>query len=339
MNKSNKFFDELNFLNIFKLELEKINTLKELNLLRVKYFGKKGIISKKITRLQYLDLHDRKNFGKIINNIKCSMYIFFQQKKEILDKKESNKKEILQDIDISLPGRRKNIGSMHPITNIIYYIESIFRSFGFCVINKSFEIENQYYNFDALNIPVYHPARNTQDTFWFDSDRLLRTQTSNMQIHEIKKKHLPIQIIVPGKVYRKDNDYTHSPIFHQVEGLVIDKGANFSNLIWVIKNFLKCFFNKSMKIRFRSSYFPFTVLSTEVDIMTDQDHWLEVLGCGMVHPNILDRFDIDKKIYSGFAFGMGVERMIMLYYGINDLRLFFKNDIKFLKQFDRSRYY
>ncbi|CAL4319087.1 phenylalanine--tRNA ligase subunit alpha [Buchnera aphidicola] len=332
-------FNKSKFLSFFNVELKKIKNIQDLERLRVKYLGKQGIIVVEIKKIKYLQLSDRKHIGKMINDIKNMINKNIINKKLQLDKYKIKKNIDIDKIDVSLPGRRKNIGTMHPITKVIYQIESIFCNLGFNIINKNLEIENQYYNFDALNIPIFHPARNIQDTFWFDSNRLLRTQTSNMQIHEIEKKILPIKIIIPGKVYRRDYDQTHSPMFHQVEGLVIDKNITFSNLKWVIVNFLNIFFNQHMKIRFRSSYFPFTVLSSEVDIMSNKNNWLEVLGCGMVHPNILHRFGIDTDVYSGFAFGLGVERMVMLYYGINDLRVLLKNDLKFLQQFKRSRYF
>uniref|UniRef100_UPI003F5CC337 phenylalanine--tRNA ligase subunit alpha n=1 Tax=Buchnera aphidicola TaxID=9 RepID=UPI003F5CC337 len=321
------------------MDINVINDHKELENLRIKYLGKKGLIAHQINLLKHLPLVERKRFGKIINNVKHYIYTKINNKKIFLDDLLINKNISLNNLDLSLPGRRSNIGSMHPITSTIYYIERFFNSLGFDILSGGFELEDQYHNFDALNIPIYHPARNVQDTFWFDSNFLLRTQTSNMQIHEIKKNKFPIRMIISGKVYRKDSDKTHSPMFHQVEGLVIDKNVNFSNLKWVISNFLNDFFKKNIEIRFRSSYFPFTVLSCEVDIKSSDGSWLEVLGCGIVHPNILKRFNINSKLYSGFAFGIGVERIIMLYYGIKDLRCFFKNDIKFLSQFKKNRYF
>ncbi|QCI27390.1 phenylalanine--tRNA ligase subunit alpha [Buchnera aphidicola (Therioaphis trifolii)] len=329
----------MQFLKNFELELKLIKTKNQLNILKIKYLGKKGLISNYIKEFKILELEKRKYFLKKINYVKKYIKNIFDNERIKFDNLEINKKNRFKQIDISLPGRKKKLGAIHPITSFIYYIESIFSKFGFNIIKNGFEIEHQYYNFDALNIPISHPARNMQDTFWFNSDFLLRTQTSNMQIHEIKKKKLPIKIIVPGKVYRKDYDQTHSPMFYQIEGLIIDKNINFSHLKWIINIFLDIFFNKKMKIRFRSSYFPFTILSSEVDVMDENNTWLEILGCGMVHPNILKRFNIDINIYSGFAFGMGVERMIMLYYGINDLRLFLKNDLRFLKQFKKNRYF
>ncbi|CAL4042204.1 Phenylalanine--tRNA ligase alpha subunit [Buchnera aphidicola (Phyllaphis fagi)] len=334
-----KTINKNKFIQIFKKAIDIIENINDLEALRVQYLGKKGHIQLEINKLKGISSENRKDFGKLINDIKKYIQKEIKIKKLYLEDLKIQNKIFLEQIDISLPGRREDIGSMHPITQNIYYIESFFYKLGFDIIHGGLEIEDEFHNFEALNIPKYHPARNFQDTFWFDSVRLLRTQTSNMQIHIIKKKKLPIKIIVPGKVYRKDCDQTHSPIFHQIEGLVIDKNINFSHLKWIINHFLNDFFNKNVKIRFRSSYFPFTTLSSEVDIMQNNNSWLEILGCGMVHPNVLERFNIDSNIYSGLAFGIGIERIIMLYYGVQDLRLFLKNDLKFLKQFKRSRYY
>ncbi|WP_343128366.1 phenylalanine--tRNA ligase subunit alpha [Buchnera aphidicola (Takecallis taiwana)] len=324
---------------MFKTECSNVKTTTELDKLRIKYLGRKGLIPYYIKKFQSLVLIERKYFCKKINVVKNKIYTLINIKKIFLEDLYTQKKKNTPYIDISLPGRRSDIGAIHPITGMLYYIESIFCQLGFQIIYNGFEVEDQYHNFDALNIPVFHPARNMQDTFWFNANDLLRTQTSNMQIHALEKKKLPIKIIMPGKVYRKDYDQTHSPMFHQIEGLIIDKDISFSNLKWIIKNFLSIFFEKKMTFRFRASYFPFTVLSAEVDIMNHSNSWLEVLGCGMVHPNILKQFDIDTTIYSGLAFGMGIERMIMLYYGVNDLRAFLKNDLKFLQQFKQGRYY
>lgn len=339
MNKANIIFNDKKFFKNFTLEYNDITTKQELENLRIKYLGKKGLIPFYIKQFQCLTLIERKYFCKKLNDIKQNIQNFIKKKEIFFQDCDINQTRNIKKIDISLPGRKKYIGCMHPITSIIYYIESIFCKLGFKIISNGLEIEDQYHNFDALNMPVTHPARNIQDTFWFNANSLLRTQTSNMQIHALEKKILPIKIIVPGKVYRKDYDQTHSPMFHQIEGLIIDKEINFSNLKWIISNFLRIFFGKDMNIRFRASYFPFTVLSAEVDIMNCCNTWLEVLGCGMVHPNILNRFNIDPNIYSGLAFGMGIERLIMLYYGVNDLRLFLKNDLKFLQQFKIGRYY
>jgi phenylalanyl-tRNA synthetase alpha chain len=231
-----------------------------------------------------------------------------------------------------LPGRYKENGVIHPINHSINYIKNFFSKLGFESIS-GFEIEDEYHNFDALNIPKDHPARNNNDTFWFDEHRLLRTQTSSMQIRIMKEEKPPIRFIFPGKVYRNDYDSTHTPMFHQVEGLIVEKNINFSNLKWIIYNFLHDFFDKNISIRFRPSYFPFTTPSAEVDIITNVGQSLEVLGCGMVHPSVLKNVNIDCNFYSACAFGIGIERITMLRYGISDLRSFFENDIRFIKQF------
>ncbi|MCW5197320.1 phenylalanine--tRNA ligase subunit alpha [Buchnera aphidicola] len=335
----NKVINKNNLINNFTTSMSLVKNVNDLEKLRVKYLGKRGYIQLEINQLREMPYEKKKKIGKIINDIKKYIYHEIKIKKTYLENVTVQHQVFSEQLDISLPGRKESIGSIHPITQMIYYIESFFNKLGFNIIHGGLEIENDFHNFEALNIPKFHPARNLQDTFWFDSERLLRTQTSNMQIRIIKEKQLPIQVIVPGKVFRKDCDVTHSPMFHQIEGLVIDKNINFAHLKWIINSFLNDFFNEKMQFRFRSSYFPFTILSAEVDIMQNDCSWLEILGCGMVHPNVLKRFNINNNIYSGLAFGIGIERIIMLYYGIQDLRLFFKNDLKFLKQFKRSRYY
>jgi phenylalanyl-tRNA synthetase alpha chain len=223
-------------------------------------------------------------------------------------------------------------GSLHPVTLTIGYIEDFFNKLGF-ESKSGPEVEDAYHNFDALNIPDHHPARSSHDTFWLDSTRLLRTQTSSVQIRTMRNSKTPIRVIAPGRVYRNDHDSTHTPMFHQVEGLVVDKGTSFSQLRALLVDFLDYFFDEKVQTRFRSSYFPFTEPSAEVDILGDNSIWLEVLGCGMVHPNVLQRVGIDSELYTGFAFGLGVERLAMLRYGFGDLRKLFENDLRFLSQF------
>ncbi len=237
-----------------------------------------------------------------------------------------------ETIDISLPGRTMENGGFHPVTRTIDRIETFFSELGFSVESGP-EIEDAYYNFDALNIPGHHPARADHDTFWFDATRLLRTQTSGVQIRIMEKQKPPIRIISPGRVYRNDYDQTHTPMFQQMEGFIVDKNISFSNLKWTLHDFLHNFFEEELKIRFRPSYFPFTEPSAEVDVMNKNGKWLEVLGCGMVHPSVLRNVNIDPEVYSGFAFGMGIERLTMLRYRVTDLRAFFENDLRFLKQF------
>ncbi|XBC41888.1 MAG: phenylalanine--tRNA ligase subunit alpha [Buchnera aphidicola (Kaburagia rhusicola rhusicola)] len=325
-------FDSVKLMQLVNTEIKNITTVQELNILKVKYLGKKGYVSSKIFQLRHVSKNEKRKFGEMLNKVKTDLKILFRRYQQQLERSSYDK--LLQEdiIDISLPGRRNNVGALHPITQVINDIESFFLKLGFKIIRGQ-EIDDDYHNFDALNISKNHPSRTDHDTFWFDSHRLLRTQTSNMQIRSMEKMQLPITIIVPGKVYRNDCDSTHTPMFHQVEGLVINKNVNFSNLKWIIELFLNYFFENSIKIRFRPSYFPFTFISTEVDILGNNKKWLEILGCGMVHPNVLKNVNIDSEEYSGYAFGLGVERIAMLRYGISDIRTFFENDLKFLKQF------
>lgn len=314
-------------------EIKKVKNTQTLENLRIKYLGKKGILVLEILKLKKLPKQERPVLGKLLNNIKK------QIKNEIYSCKK--KLDILHNsfvsknnIDVSLPGRRHFIkGNLHPISYVTYLIEQIFTKIGFSIIYGP-EIEDIYHNFDALNISKYHPARNNKDTFWFDKELLLRTQTSSIQIREIKKKKLPIKIISTGKVYRNDYDSSHTPMFHQMEGFIVDKNVNFANLKKIIKDFLFSFFNlKNLKIRFRPSYFPFTEPSAEVDVMNNKGKWIEVLGCGIMHPNILNNVGINSDIYSGLAFGLGIERLVALLYNIDDLRCLFENDLRFLSQF------
>ncbi|AAO26857.1 phenylalanyl-tRNA synthetase alpha chain [Buchnera aphidicola str. Bp (Baizongia pistaciae)] len=325
--------DALKSIKKIKKEIQRTTTVEELKTLRIKYLGKKGYLASKMQKLFSLSLDKKKIYGSIINKFKSDLNIELDLHKKILDMiavSSLNKKE--KNFDVSLISRKNDIGTIHPITYVISSIENFFLKLGFSVIT-GFEIDDDYHNFDLLNIPKYHPARADHDTFWFDANRLLRTQTSNMQIRTMKNETPPIKIIVPGKVYRNDYDATHTPMFHQVEGLIVDHDVNFFHLKWIIEMFLKFFFNKTVKIRFKSSYFPFTVLSAEVDILGNNKKWLEVLGCGMIHPKVLSNANINPKMYSGCAFGIGVERITMLRYGISDIRVFYENNLKFLTQF------
>ncbi|PPI88800.1 phenylalanine--tRNA ligase subunit alpha [Candidatus Pantoea edessiphila] len=312
--------------------IDKCEDISLLELLRIRYLGKQGYITKRINLLKNLSEKERINQAAILNKAKQELTDYINNHKNKLESIELNTSLLEEQIDVSLPGRRINNGGLHPITLTIDRIEAYFSKLGFNIID-GFEIEDQYYNFDALNIPEHHPARTNHDTFWLNKSTLLRTQTSVVQIRIMKRQGPPIRIISSGRVYRNDYDQSHTPMFHQVEGLVIDNNINFTNLKNTIYDFLYNFFRKDVKIRFRPSYFPFTEPSAEFDVIDKGNKWLEVLGCGIVHPNILINMNINPKIYSGFAFGIGIERLTMLSYGIKDIRSFFENNLRFLKQF------
>ncbi|CUX95893.1 Phenylalanine--tRNA ligase alpha subunit [Candidatus Gullanella endobia] len=315
-----------------KADIEQSKDTEELELVRVKYLGKKGYFSQKILEMRNLEPDEWPTVGTVINQTKQDIQKAFAKQKMILECAALKSQLETEIIDISLPGRRMENGGLHPISHTIAHIEDFFGKLGFSVVT-GLEIEDDYHNFDALNIPAYHAARTDHDTFWLDATRLLRTQTSSVQIRIMKTKQPPIRIISSGRVYRNDCDQTHTPMFHQIEGLIVDTNISFANLKGIQHDFLNYFFKKDLQIRFRPSYFPFTEPSAEMDVMGENGHWLEVLGCGMLHPNILYNAGIDSEIYSGFAFGIGIERLTMLRYGITDLRAFFENDLRFLKQF------
>ena len=315
-----------------KEDISNCSSLKELDSVRVFYLGKKGKVSLELKSLSKLDPKERSQFGKQINEIKKTL-----QEKISLKKTELNTQKIKASIeqaaiDITLPGKTSSIGNIHPLSITLNQIEKIFINAGF-LVDDGPEIEDEYHNFTALNIPGNHPARAMHDTFYFNNEYLLRTHTSPIQIRSMERDGVPIRVIAPGKVYRRDSDITHTPMFHQVEGLVIDKDINFTHLKGILHDFINSFFNDEMSLRFRPSYFPFTEPSAEVDLLSNDGQWLEILGCGMVHPKVLDNLGIDNKKYSGYAFGMGVERLTMLKYGIKDIRLFYENDLSFLSQF------
>ncbi|CAL4319605.1 Phenylalanine--tRNA ligase alpha subunit [Buchnera aphidicola (Protaphis terricola)] len=318
--------------NVIQNEIKKSNNIKMLDSIKIKYLGKNGVFNNYIKDLKNFSLEEKKKYILIINTIKKKTIYQINIRKNELYKYILKTRIQNEKIDISLPGRKIEYGSIHPIRYSINYIKDFFYKLGFQSIS-GFEIEDEYHNFDALNIPKNHPSRNDQDTFWLGENRLLRTQTSSMQIHIMKKNKPPMRFIFPGKVYRNDYDATHTPMFHQVEGLIVEKNINFTHLKWIIYNFIHDFFSNKISIRFRPSYFPFTVPSAEVDIMTNNKTWLEVLGCGMVHPLVLKNVNINSNIYSACAFGLGVERITMLRYGISDIRSFFENDLRFIKQF------
>mgnify|MGYP001316417849 FL=1 len=306
-----------------------INALEDV---RVEYLGKKGSITELLKSLGAMDAEARKVAGAQINDAKQQVQDALNAKRDALQAQVLAQKLASEQIDVTLPGRSIEQGGLHPVTRTIRRIESFFGELGFEVKHGP-EIEDDFHNFDALNIPEHHPARADHDTFYFNPKLMLRTQTSGVQIRTMETEQPPLRIISPGRVYRNDYDMTHTPMFHQVEGLMVDKNVSFTELKGILHDFLKNFFEEDLQIRFRPSFFPFTEPSAEVDVMGKNGKWLEVLGCGMVHPNVLRSVGIDPEVYSGFAFGMGVERLTMLRYGVTDLRSFFENDLRFLKQF------
>ena len=295
------------------------------------FLGKKGEVNILLKSLGSLPKEKRKEAGKILNQLKSTLDSIYTEKTESISDQFNQDRLSQEKIDITLPGFENFKGSVHPVTQTINDICNFFERMGFD-IESGPEAEIEYYNFEALNVPEDHPAKDMHDTFYLNNKGLLRTHTSPVQIRTMEKAKAPHRIICPGKVYRKDSDLTHTPMFHQIEGLVVEEGASFSQLKGLLNDFLEDFFGKEIELRFRPSYFPFTEPSAEADIRWKKN-WLEVLGCGMVHPNVLKGVGVDTKKYSGFAFGLGVERMAMLKYDIPDLRAFFDNDIRFLKQF------
>ena len=295
------------------------------------FLGKKGEVNILLKSLGSLPKEKRKEAGKILNQLKSTLDTMYTEKTESISDQFNQDRLSQEKIDITLPGFENFKGSVHPVTQTINDICNFFERMGFD-IESGPEAEIEYYNFEALNVPEDHPAKDMHDTFYLNNKGLLRTHTSPVQIRTMEKAKAPHRIICPGKVYRKDSDLTHTPMFHQIEGLVVEEGASFSQLKGLLNDFLEDFFGKEIELRFRPSYFPFTEPSAEADIRWKKN-WLEVLGCGMVHPNVLKGVGVDTKKYSGFAFGLGVERMAMLKYDIPDLRAFFDNDIRFLKQF------
>ena len=316
-------------ISTLKDNLAECDSLNELALIKSQYLGKQGKLTFELSRIKDSKLSERKELGQVLNNIKIQINSLIDKKSESLA--NTNKKKKLNFFDVTLPGRNISSGSRHPISITINTITKILNNCGFTSVSGP-EIEDEFYNFEALNIPASHPARDMHDTFYVTDNKLLRTHTSSVQIHTMLANKPPLRIMTPGKVYRCDSDPTHSPMFHQIEGLCIDKDINFCQLKGLLINFIEQFFGKKMEIRFRPSYFPFTEPSAEIDIKFN-NQWLEVLGCGIVHPNVLKNVKINHKQYSGFAFGLGIERLAMLKYGITDLRIFYDNDISFLSQF------
>ena len=299
---------------------------------RIRYLGKKGEVTQRLKQLGSLPEAERPAAGQAINQAKQQVQEALNRRKTELQQELLAQRLAGERIDISLPGRGQRSGGLHPITLTLQEIERLFVEIGFTVVDGP-EIEDDYHNFAALNIPEHHPARAMHDTFYCNADLLLRTHTSNVQIRYMNETRPPLRVIAPGRVYRCDSDMTHTPMFHQVEGIMVDEGVTFAHLKGVLEEFAEHIFGEGVETRFRPSYFPFTEPSAEVDILGDNG-WLEILGCGMVHPTVLENVGIDSRKYSGFAFGMGVERIAMLRYGINDIRMFFENDLRFLRQFN-----
>ena len=324
-------------------ELAHAKDLNQLDQVRVNYLGKKGVFTEQMKELGKLEPEQRRSAGQVINTVKNSFQEALDARKVSLEAEELQARLASECVDVTLPGRGQTTSGLHPVTITLRRIAKIFASVGFHVVEGP-EIEDDYHNFGALNIPEHHPARAMHDTFYFDPHTVLRTHTSPVQIRVMESEQPPLKVIAPGRVYRCDSDLTHTPMFHQVEGFLVDKDVSFADLKGVVFEFLRAFFEKDIQVRFRPSYFPFTEPSAEVDIecvicdgqgcrVCSHTGWLEVMGCGMIHPEVFKSVNIDHQQFSGFAFGMGVERLAMLRYGINDLRMFFENDLKFLQQF------
>lgn len=327
---SNQQFHE--FIDLAKQLIATANNPQELQNIRVQLTGKKSHLTAWSKQLGSLDADSKKTIGGYLHDVRTQINENLQSAQNELEIKALNEKLAKEAIDITLPASGQSLGNLHPVTQTAERMQGFFRQAGFEIATGP-EVESDYYNFEALNIPETHPARAMHDTFYFDASYVLRTHTSSVQIRTMEKGNLPIRIVCPGRVYRCDSDQTHSPMFHQLEGLYVAENTNFAELKGLIHEFLQAFFGKKLTVRFRPSYFPFTEPSAEVDILADNGKWLEVMGCGMVHPKVLQNCGIDPIKYKGFAFGMGIERFAMLYYGVNDLRLFYQNDVRFLKQF------
>jgi phenylalanyl-tRNA synthetase alpha chain len=324
-------------------EVAQAADLAQLDAVRVRYLGKKGVLTERLKAVGGLPAEERRVAGQAINEAKDRLQQSLDRRRAALEAEALEVRLAAERIDVTLSGRGARTGGLHPITRTLERIEQIFAQAGFAVAEGP-EIEDDWHNFGALNIPEHHPARAMHDTFYFDPHTVLRTHTSPVQIRVLEHQAPPLRIIAPGRVYRCDSDVTHSPMFHQVEGLMVDEAVSFADLKGTLDEFLKTFFETDLPVRFRPSYFPFTEPSAEVDIgcvicggsgcrVCKDSGWLEVLGCGMVHPNVFTAVGVDSERFTGYAFGMGVERLAMLRYGVNDLRLFFENDLRFLRQF------
>lgn len=311
--------------------------LRELDDLRVQYLGKKGEVTALLKSLGGMEPEQRRSFGQAVNATRDTVNLAIQARKAALEEQALEQKLLSERLDVTLPGRGDQRGGLHPVTRAMDRAIGIFNKLGFDVATGP-EVEDDHYNFESLNFPPHHPARAMHDTFYFGDGRLLRTHTSPVQIRVMEKSEPPYRIVAPGKVYRSDSDQTHTPMFHQIEGLLVGEGVSMADLKGVLHLFVNAFFERSLAMRFRPSYFPFTEPSAEVDIGWEKGDgsepgWLEILGCGMVHPNVLKGCGVDPEKFTGYAFGMGIERLAMLRYGVSDLRQFFENDLEFLKQF------
>ncbi len=318
-------------------DIEASESLQQLDDLRVRYLGKKGEVTAQLKSLGAMEPEQRKAFGQAVNAARDALAQAITARRQALETQALEEKLLRERVDVTLPGRGEKRGGLHPVTMAMERAIGIFTKLGFDVATGP-EVEDDHYNFEALNFPPHHPARAMHDTFYFGDGRLLRTHTSPVQIRVMEKGEPPFRIIAPGKVFRSDSDQTHTPMFHQVEGLLVGRGVSMADLKGVLHTFVNAFFERSLAMRFRPSYFPFTEPSAEVDIGWEKGDgsepgWLEILGCGMVHPNVLRACGVDPEEFTGYAFGMGVERMAMLRYGVSDLRQFFENDLEFLRQF------
>ncbi|MCI8441891.1 MAG: phenylalanine--tRNA ligase subunit alpha [Provencibacterium sp.] len=324
--------------------LEQAASPKEIDEIRIRFLGKKGEITAILKQMGSLSAEERPKIGQLANEVRAHIEKEIEGRIATLKKAELDRRLLAEKIDVTLPGSMQPIGHQHPLSQVLGEVQDIFLGMGFSVAEGP-EVETDYYNFEALNLPKNHPARDTQDTFYISENILLRTQTSPVQIRVMEKQQPPIRVIAPGRVYRSDAvDATHSPVFHQIEGLVVDKGVTMADLKGTLETFVKQLYGSESVVRFRPHHFPFTEPSAEMDIMCFECHgkgcslckkegWIEILGCGMVHPKVLQNVGLDPEVYSGFAFGIGLERIVMRRYNIKDLRLFYENDIRFLEQF------
>lgn len=342
--KNSKIIENIKILELKAIEkINNAHSMKELISIKIYYLGKNGKVTNIVKLLSKISELEKPKLGKTINTAKKNIIKELEKNKQRIHTIEKEQNQINNKIDITLPGMGQNVGSLHPITQSINKIKSIFKKMSF-EVHYGPEIENNYYNFESLNISQHHPARDVHDTFYLNEDHVLRTHTSGIQMRIMENNKPPIQIISPGKVYRRDSDITHTPMFHQIEGLWIDKTISFVTLKELLNMFIIKFFNKNIKTRMRPSYFPFTEPSAEIDItcvmckskgcqICKYTGWIEVIGCGMIHPEIIKKSKINNKEYQGLAFGLGVERLTMLYYEIDDIRLLFENNLNFLQQF------